>query len=349
MNTYNCFARHLFCLLLFFIIVLFFGENMNIIPFTSDMALNWDKYISNCPMGTFLHSRDFLSYHGERFKDQSLIISDENNQWLGVLPAAINPNDTRQVVSHPGITFGGLVHSGKLTGSAMVETIQTISSYYKRNGYSSFLYKAIPYYYHRTPSSDDLYALTRAKAQLCSRELSCVINLTQPTTMSNKNLSTMRNMIRKSEKNGVTIDFSKNKLKEFWEILSTHLKNKYQTVPTHTYDEIKLLMEKFPDNIKIITALLETKIIAGTILFHTNKVLHTQYLLNTKKGMELFALDTIIQNQIRCGREKGFTFFSFGTSNEKNGMILNSGLYESKAKHGGSGIVHDSYVLDLKV
>jgi hypothetical protein len=36
----------------------------------------WDKLVVESWNGTFLHQRRFLSYHGDRFQDLSLIIED---------------------------------------------------------------------------------------------------------------------------------------------------------------------------------------------------------------------------------------------------------------------------------
>ena len=55
-----------------------------------------------------------LAYHGERFQDFSLVIEDGNRRVVGVFPAAIDPEMEARIVSHPGITYGGIVHDGAL-------------------------------------------------------------------------------------------------------------------------------------------------------------------------------------------------------------------------------------------
>ena len=112
-------------------------------------------------MATFIHTRRFLAYHRDRFRDLSVLLKNEKDQVLGLLPAAIDQQDEHRVVSHPGITFGGVLHAGELYGEKMIEAIESLRSYYAGRGLRSLRYRAIPYIYDRTPSGDDLYALFR--------------------------------------------------------------------------------------------------------------------------------------------------------------------------------------------
>jgi hypothetical protein len=124
---------------------------MKVIKFEKPLSEQWDDFIISCPMATFLHSRKFLSYHGDRFKDESVILCDEDGNWMGVFPAALDPNDNLKIISHPGSTYGGLLHQGKLLGSASIEALKLIADYYKKSGYSHLIYKAIPKFYHKVP------------------------------------------------------------------------------------------------------------------------------------------------------------------------------------------------------
>ena len=320
---------------------------MKITQFSESQSPQWDEFLKSCPMGTFLHSRKFLSYHETRFKDESVIICDEDDTWLGIFPAAIDLEDSSQIISHPGITYGGVLNQGKLIGSEMVEALSLIVKYYKENRYSKLVYKAIPAFYHSIPSCDDAYALFQLKANLFRRDLSCTIDLQSPTILSNKALSKMRNMLRKSEKNNVKLDDSNHNLEKLWVILENNLMEKYNKKPVHSLKDMSLLLEKFPNDINILTAKLDDEVISGTVIFKKNITIHTQYLVNTECGKENFALDAIIQSCINKSKEEGYRFFDFGINTENNGLYLNDSLFCSKAKHGGSGTIHDHYSLQL--
>ena len=86
----------------------------------------WGTLTAESWNGTFLHQRRFIAYHGERFQDLSLIAEDDRGRIIGVLPAALHPERTGTVVSHPGLTYGGVVHKGALRGAAMLEVLEDI-------------------------------------------------------------------------------------------------------------------------------------------------------------------------------------------------------------------------------
>jgi hypothetical protein len=67
------------------------GTGVAVRGFEERNAETWDELVARSWNGTFLHERRFISYHGERFKDVSLIIEDERGRILGVFPAALDP------------------------------------------------------------------------------------------------------------------------------------------------------------------------------------------------------------------------------------------------------------------
>jgi hypothetical protein len=86
-------------------------------------AAEWDNLVAASWNGTFLHGRKFLSYHGERFRDLSLVIEDARGRTVGVFPAAYDNAQEDIALSHPGLTYGGVVHDGRLRGAAMLEAL----------------------------------------------------------------------------------------------------------------------------------------------------------------------------------------------------------------------------------
>jgi len=317
---------------------------MRIILYTPDEAKRWDEFIATCPMATFLHSRRFLSYHKDRFQDLSLMLFDDENKLLACFPAAQSLSDPTIVVSHPGITFGGVLHQGRLLGTAMIQLMQLIIDYYSTIGYKTLEYKSVPSIYHKLPCADDLYALFLLGAILYRRDLGCVIDLRLPISLPPSEMSKLQNMIkRKAVNKGVQVCHQIGFLEPLWELLANNLEEKYSAKPIHSLEEIKYLLENFPDEIELRVAVLDGKILSGTILFISPTVMHTQYLVVSEAGKSFFALDFLMENCIENARKLGKAYFSFGISTEQNGRYLNQGLYQSKAKHGGAGVTHDFY------
>ena len=84
----------------------------------------WDALVDSSSSTTFQHSRRFLDYHGERFRDASLTFRD-NGRLIAVWPAAAGGQG--EVVSHPGAVHGGLVASDKLVRAGRVEEVVVAS------------------------------------------------------------------------------------------------------------------------------------------------------------------------------------------------------------------------------
>jgi hypothetical protein len=287
--------------------------------------------------------RRFLSYHGDRFADRSLVLENDRGNWCGVFPAALDVADASIVVSHPGISYGGLLHAGELTGPDAMQALQTICKHYSGQGIRLLRYKAVPWIYHRRPAQDDAYALFRANAKLYRRDLSTAIDLSAPGRLSERR----RRGIDKARKQGVEVVEGCAGVSDFWDVLTENLAARHDVRPVHTLEEIGLLQSRFPNEIRLLVAKHAGLVVAGALLFETDRVSHAQYIAATPKGRELAALDAVFDVAIQRASAGGRRYFDFGISTEQGGKLLNDGLYEFKAGFGGSGVVHDFYEIAL--
>src|SRR5947208_14116689 len=96
---------------------------MKVSDYSEEYAELWDEFVAQAPMATFLHSRRFLSYHRDRFQDVSLVIENEENSLVGLFPAAGDPTQRKRVISHPGITYGGLINERELRGEKILNVL----------------------------------------------------------------------------------------------------------------------------------------------------------------------------------------------------------------------------------
>ena len=317
--------------------------SLNVRAFTSCDHHIWDAFCQGALQATILHTRSFLSYHGDRFTDQSLVV-EEDGKCVGLFPAAVSPQDSNTIVSHPGITYGGVLHQGALQGEKMLTAMSKIGLHYKQMGYSRLIYKAVPSIYHRAPAEDDLYALYRLGYHKFRCDLSSTIDLENRLQVSERR----RRSFKKASKFGIQIVEGGGQLEIFWNLLERNLKNKHGVKPVHDIREIVLLSEKFPDNIRCIVAKLNDEILAGIILFITNTAYHAQYISTNEKGNMVSAMDKVVEYSISAAIQENKRWFDFGISNENDGQYLNSGLYRYKCEFGGGGIIHEFYMSDLK-
>lgn len=305
-------------------------------------AEEWDAFCKKSHQGTFLHSRRFLSYHGVRFKDRSVILK-KDGVIVGLLPAAEKPDAPDTVVSHPGITYGGLLHAGKLMGDGAIQAFQSVLKHYYQQGYRRLIYKAVPRIYHQVPCDDDLYAMFRLCAQRVRCDLSSTINIANRFQVSSRR---KRSLI-KAKKAGVTIECGTHLLQGLWEILKENLKSKHNVEPVHSEAEITHLADLFPKNIHCVCAIIGGEIVAGVVNFETPTCLHAQYIASSQKGYETSSLDVVFEFSISEAQKSNKNWFDFGISNEQNGRVLNSGLYRFKSEFGGGGTTNEFYEIEL--
>jgi CelD/BcsL family acetyltransferase involved in cellulose biosynthesis len=304
-------------------------------------AEQWDDFCQDAPMATFLHRRRFLSYHGDRFEDRSLLIEDDG-RLVGLLPAARGKPETL-AVSHPGATYGGIVHCGRLRGERMLNAFTAILDAYRSAGFTRLRYKAVPGLYHRRPADDDLYALFRIGATRTRCDLSCAIDLASRGDVAERR----RRAVRKAARSGVSVTVGAPDLPAFWTILERNLADRHQAKPAHSLAEITRLGALFPDEIRLVLARQDGTAIAGVLLFCTPTTCHAQYIASDAQGRSEGALDVVFEAAIAWAHEQQFRYFDFGISNEDEGRTLNTGLYEFKAEFGASGAVHEFYDIDL--
>jgi hypothetical protein len=311
-------------------------------PYTIQHEAEWDSFCQNAVNATFLHTRRFLSYHGDRLKDMSLMLTTAG-KLEGLFPAAESPSDSSLVVSHPGITYGGLIHNGRLNGMKTIDSLHAVLAHYKKLGYLRLQYKVVPYIYTKCPAQDDIYALFRLNANRVRCDISSTIDLENPRVSSDRR----KRALKKAQKS-VTLSADHGLLGSLWPVIADNLSRKYEASPVHSVEQLYLLRNRFPDQIVIRSALMDDKVEAGVIFFNSPTVWHAQYIAASERAYAVSALDAVFTAALTEARESGARYFDFGTSNEQAGRALNDGLYTFKSEFGGGGVAHEYYEFDLE-
>lgn len=314
---------------------------MQIVRYEESLSDLWDTFCLNAQNCTFIQTRNFLSYHKDRFCDESVIIFD-NDKVLGIFPAARSLFNSNDIISHPGITYGGLIHNGGLSGVKCINIFIELIRFYKDRGFNRLIYKPVPYLYHRVPSQDDIYALFILGAVKHRADLSSAIDLFNRRPVSERRRRSLKKAAKKCE-----VVSGNEYLSDLWGVLNRNLSEKHDARPVHSFEEIIQLVNKFPNNIRVVCARINNLVEAGVVIFQSKMVWHCQYIASSSVGYDVSALDLVFDYLINEAVIAGVRYFDFGTSNEDEGKILNDGLYRFKTEFGGGGIVHEHYTLTL--
>lgn len=311
---------------------------MEIIRYRREDKELWNSFVSKARNATFLFDRNYMDYHADRFDDNSFMFYHKG-KLKAVLPANV-AGDT--LYSHQGLTYGGLLLDKKATVEDVLECFDSLNSWLRENGISKVVYKALPWIYQQYPSEEDLYALTwKCKAQLISRDISSSIVVDNKLKFAESRKSGIRKALLLNIEVGES-----NDVDGFWHVLEDNLGNRYNAKPVHTSSEMKLLMSRFPNNIKLYVAKMNGEIVGGTLIYVTPQVVHTQYISASVEGKKHGALDLLfdyIINKVYANCR----YFDFGKSTEQGGAYLNEPLIFQKEGFGGRGVCYDWYQWEL--
>jgi Acetyltransferase (GNAT) domain len=300
-------------------------------------AAAWDAFIGQSRIAHFLFRRAYMDYHADRFGDASLVIR-RGEQVLGVLPAS---RDGSTVVSHGGLTFGGLQTDDRSGASAVHEMLERSLDHLARDGVERLVYKAVPHIYQRTPADEDLYAIWRLGAVMSRRDIAASIRL-DPAPRYSK---VRRYTVRRARASGLVVQRSDD-WDAFMAIERATLA-RHGVEPVHTAAELRMLAARFPDEITLTAATQDGEMVAGVVLYTTPRVAHAQYIGATSEGRDLGATDAVIDSLVEGEAVAGRAFFDFGISTVDAGRTLNGGLAAYKEGFGARGVVYDSYTVDL--
>ncbi|MGM9928071.1 MAG: GNAT family N-acetyltransferase [Bacillus sp. (in: firmicutes)] len=322
---------------------------MKINIYKDEFADQWDSFVQQSRNGTFMQQRKFLNYHPpEKFHDCSLMVYDEQNQLIAVIPAALKQEDDTPIFSsYPGASHGGIIVNQKFDTSKALELIPLLIEHCISLNLKGIELKMPPRIYHSWPTDEIDFSLRYHGFSPEISELATALPLKEidkPDSYMNKN--SFRNM-NKAIKQGVLVTESDD-YKFFWEILESNLKGRHNTLPTHTYDNMLDIIQRYPTQIKLFAAFYEGKMIGGVLVFLLNhRVINCFYICHDNQYQHLRPLNLVFNQLIAWGMKEGFHFVDWGISTENKGKVINSGLFKFKEGFGGRGILRETYKLNL--
>ncbi|SMD46082.1 hypothetical protein SAMN00777080_4761 [Aquiflexum balticum DSM 16537] len=272
--------------------------------YQNDLNAAWDAVVANSVNGTFIHKRDFMEYHGDRFQECSLIFFLDE-QAVAIFPAE---KSSGKVFSYRGLTYAGWIMTERIQGELLSQMIGDTLQYFKINGFQSLEIRSVPDFFCLGSQVELTRVLNQSKPQLVHTGIFYATPL--PFQVSDRGRKWGRKKALSQDLKVIeSLDFD-----GFWtKVLEPHLLEKFKNKPVHSLNEISFLKDCFPENIKLFPVYLNEEMIAGTVLFIHAQVVHTQYIATNAKGRELRALDLLFDVILnRYNRDK--SYLSLGTS-----------------------------------
>lgn len=297
----------------------------------------WNRLVASARNGTFLFQRAYMDYHADRFNDHSLMFVLDN-QLLAIMPAT---EHGRQIRSHGGLTYGGLIFDHRMTTELVLQCFYCLCLYFNDLGFETLKYKPVPHIYHVKPAEEDLYAIFRCGGNLIARGPSAAIDL-HNTEMPGKK----QNGAKRGLRMGLTI----RKLEDptrLIRLIDENLQTRHGAQAVHTPQEMCILTSSFRNNIEVLELVdSNDQLLGGSIVYVTTKVAHTQYMVINDAGRPLRGMDVLIMYMMDR-YSKICRYLDFGISSENDGLFLNTTLMAQKEGFAGSVICYDAYQIDL--
>ena len=306
------------------------------VRYTASHRDDWDAFVASAKNATFLFRRDYMEYHADRFADASLMFFDDET-LVAIMPASAHGSE---IVSHAGLTYGGIVSGRRMRSGTMLDVFDALGAHLRREGIEKLTYKRLPYIYHDVPSDEDRYALFHHKATLVRCNLSAAVLLSDRVAYTKGR----KWAIAKSRKTSMAVGES-NEVEAFMEMECEHLQSKYGAKPVHTATEMRWLASLFPKNIRLFSATVDGRLVAGVLVYESRNVAHAQYIGATEEGRHLCALDAVVDyllGDVFVSKR----YFDFGTSNDPAGRV-NEGLIDNKESYGARAVAHEFFELAL--
>ena len=301
----------------------------------------WDSFILQSNNGTIFHSRKFLAYHKERnFNDCSFLFKNKSN-IKALFTGAIIDN---VLYSHPGASFGGFIYN-HLSFEFCKKIVELLVEFAQKNNLEEIVIIPPPFIYYNEYNEVAEYCLFLNGFTTIEYYISSFVNL--EANLLDQMHSRKKRYIKKM-KGKIEIKLSAD-LDSFYPILIDN-KLKHKAKPTHTLEELKILMHSFPDQIKLLLSYSEEKIIGGALIFITNKnscILFYNMIDYEFQNLQIASLQ--IYESLKWAKENNLKFLDIGVSQVYKGdeIIPHESLINFKEQFGATTMIRK--VMELKL
>ena len=313
---------------------------ITVTKYSHDQEKDWNRILDSGNGSTLFHDLNFLAYHGNRFKNNlHHLIFFKGETPFGIMPLALFEEGGLLVGKSPyGASYGGPIFNNLMGYSESMKVVSALVDYFQSQKIKKCRITFPICICYQQFSQTFLLALLEHGFTCINRDISNAVVLHDSLVEDMDKRA--RNMARKALKNNVKI-VKNGDLNDFWDVLIKTY-HKLGKNPTHSIEEFKWLITRFPGRIFVDIAYLENQPIAGIGHFGINsRVDSSFYLCQDPEKQYLQGLSLLIFETIQYSKEKGYQWFDFGTSSVN--MIGRENLFSFKESFGAVGFFRETY------
>lgn len=306
---------------------------------------SWQDFLAISANGTLFHDLRFLAYHPrDRFRFHHLV-ARRAGKLVALLPGGLVGTEGKFVfTSLIGASVGGPVVAPRAPGEQALELIAELQSYARNRGWAGLNITLPPPIYNPAAGASIEFALFCRGFVLEHRWLCHIVPLNQPGPERYKRLfrDTQANLVRVARRKGTKLVQGGIEHVDYFLEVFEDTYTRHGVAATHTPDEIRDLLRRLPDRVRVYLAILDERPTAGILAFLVNsKVAYTFYICaSTERANDNGNLAVIAAMAERLADE-GYAWLDLGPS--ASDLNYNKGVAFFKEGLGAVGYCRDRW------
>jgi hypothetical protein len=278
----------------------------------------WGKFLARCTNGTLFHDLRFLQYHpAGRFRFHHLVFK-RNGQPVALLPGGLSGTAEHPIFCSPlGASIGGPAVTAGLSTDLALKLIDALQNHARDQCWAGIEITLPPQCYSFETVGIIEFALFCCGFRLARCWLCPILPLTSPSPNGYEQIFLNRQItsVRAAKRKGMIgiesgLDAMDDFLKVFHDTYARH-----GVSATHTPEEIRDLLQRFPDRVRIHLAKLGDIPIAGLLVFKlTASVAYTFYICSSTEHLNEHGAAFVIADLIDRLSRAGFRYLDLGPS-----------------------------------
>ena len=300
--------------------------------FTEADDVAWNRLAAGARNPHFFFRRDYLGYHGRRFEDHSLMLW-RSNRLLGAFPTHRCGD---RLVSHAGLSFGGLIMSAEARRADIAGFFDLLGDHMRGECLSALEYRRAPLPYWRSAGEEDLWELAARGARRIAVNVGAALAPSGPMAIGR----TCRNELNRARASG--FEFRNDSVDACWPIIMETLKRRHGATAVHSPEEIRLLADRFSENIRAYSVFSGLERLASVVAFISPSVTKLQYFGWRPEAADTGASEFLDMSIVEMARRDG-RWVDFGTSMDPEKGGLKYGLHAVKEDCGARMVLCETY------
>jgi FemAB-related protein (PEP-CTERM system-associated) len=277
----------------------------------------WDAYVLGHPGGTFFHQWKWREVIATSFGYQPVYLcAEENGEIRGILPLFLVRSLLfgRSLVAVPLAVYGGVLASTAAAETILLEKAIALGT---QHGAKYLELRGNP---HVPPVLSTNGADGRPSAG--QKDL-YVTFLGEIDPDHEVNLSRIprkqRRMVRQGEKHGLRFSCDKSRLREFYQVYASSVRN--LGTPVFGYPYFENIVETFGDQCEVFLVDFQDKAVAAVLVFFYKDQVLPYYGGALREYFHLAPSDFMYWELMKYGAGEGFKTFDFGRSKKGTGSF----------------------------